>query len=355
MKSILRTSLALLAMFELGCADLYGTDEESLDQGTSSPIVGGSPASAYPESALISMAKNGRTVAACSGSVIAPSVVLTAGHCVAGFTGWTVRAPFTQMATVTTSSGETFDWRDTGSENVDPNSHDIGLVYLGTVNIGRLNNGALSNTALFVSKPITVNNAANRGFPFDYIATEVIESGDSGGPVEIPGSATPHTIVAVNSGAGGGTEVLARVDLLKSWIAGKIAAHGGGGSTTPPPPPPPTNPPPATCSGPAEREPNDNFQAPNALGPSVCGNVGGADAQDWFSWSIGGAIPYRVQLTASNDASISMWKQVNGSFQQVNAASATLIANTASGAGSYVVVVRSASGRAQSYSLTLTK
>jgi hypothetical protein len=104
------------------------------------------------------------------------------------------------------------------------------------VNIGRINNGVLSNTSLFVSKPIPVRGATSVGFPFDYVAMEVIESGDSGGPDELPGT-DPHQIVAVNSGAGGGTEVLARVDLLRSWILGKVASHGGGGGTTPPPAP----------------------------------------------------------------------------------------------------------------------
>jgi hypothetical protein len=314
-------------------------------------------------------------VAACSASVIAPKVVLTAGHCVAGFNGWSVRAPFAQNQATTTSSGETFDWTDNGSETVDPNAHDIGLIYLNTaitlsqypvladravpdgssvVNIGRINNGTLSNSALFVSKAITVRNASRSGFPFDYIATEVIESGDSGGPDELPGTALPHTVVAVNSGAGGGTEVLARVDLLKSWISDKIAAHGGGGVTPPPPPPPP--PPSPTCTGPSEVEPNDDFQRPNALGPSVCGKLGGSDSQDWYGWSIAGATPYSVKLTTSADATIRMWKQINGSFREVTTgATGTEIANTASGAGSYVVAVFTSSGTAQSYSLKLTK
>ncbi|HEX3693909.1 MAG TPA: trypsin-like serine protease [Polyangia bacterium] len=383
MKFILRASMAGAALLALaaGCSDLYGPDQESLSEGgQASPIINGSTASAYPESALVNMSKNGQVVAACSGSVIAPSVVLTAGHCVAGFTGWSVRAPFAQNQTSTSTSGETFDWKDTGSENVNPNAHDIGLVYLASpinlatfpalagsaladgsqvVDLGRINNGTLSSTALFVSSAITVRGAANQGFPFDYVSTDVIESGDSGGPVEVPGLPSPHKIVAVNSGAGSGTQVLARVDLLASWIAGKIAAHGGGGNTTTPPPttppPPPPPPPPATCKGPTEVEPNNDFQHPNALGASVCGTIGAGDAQDWYSWSIAGATPYRVQLTASGDAAIAMWKNVGGTFRQVAGTSNTLIANTASGAGSYVVAVFSSTGQSQSYTLTLTK
>ncbi len=43
----------------------------------------------------------------------------------------------------------------------------------------------------------------------------------------LPGPA-PHTIVAVNSGASATFQVLARVDLLKSWIQDNIAANSGG-------------------------------------------------------------------------------------------------------------------------------
>jgi hypothetical protein len=387
MKLDLGVRAAVAATLLTGCTALSQPDDEGLDpnERVTSPIVGGTEATAFKEAALIGMARNGRTVAACSGSVIAPRVALTAGHCVAGFDAWTVRAPFVSQS-VRGSSGETFDWRDDGSGQVNPNQHDIGLIYLDTaitlpqypalaeravadgtriVNIGRINNGQLSNTSLFVSRPIPVRNATNVGFPFDYAAMEVIESGDSGGPDELP-SADPHVIVAVNSGAGSGTEVLARVDLLRSWILEKIAAHGGGGNnggggTTPPPPdagappdsgaPGPT-PPPPSC--PAETEPNDSFRTPNALGSSACGRLAGAD-QDWFSWSIAGATPYSVRLSATGDAQLAMWKFVNGSFARVANSSATEITHTSSGAGSYVVVVFSNSGQTQSYTLTLMK
>src|SRR5262249_2169214 len=72
-----------------------GDDEIHSDtKGPSEPIIGGTNASAFPEAVLVDMSRNGKLVAACSGAMIAPKVVLTAGHCVAGFDGWRVTAPF---------------------------------------------------------------------------------------------------------------------------------------------------------------------------------------------------------------------------------------------------------------------
>ena len=166
----------------------------------------------------------------------------------------------------------------------------------------------------------------------------------------------------MNSGAGGGTEVLARVDLVKSWIAGKIADHGGGGSAPPPPAdggaPPDgggSTPPPATCSGATETEPNDSFSTPNPLGASACGHLGGADTQDWYSWSIAGATPYRVRLSTSGDGQLAMWKLVNGAFSRVANTSNTEISHLSSGAGSYVLAVFSPGGQSQSYTVSLMK
>ena len=93
------------------------------------------------------------------------------------------------------------------------------------VNVGRINDGQLSSTALYKSKPLPVTSASSLGYLFDYKANEVIEHGDSGGPVFVPGT---HKLVAVNSGGGNGTEILARVDLVHNWVVKKIAEHAGG-------------------------------------------------------------------------------------------------------------------------------
>jgi secreted trypsin-like serine protease len=222
-------------------------DQESSDE-RDDEIIGGSQATAFPEAVLIDMKQGGVVTSICSGALIAPKVVLTAGHCVHGFTGWNIKAPFAQNQTATATSGATFDW-DNDGEFVDPNQHDVGLIFLSKAinlasyptvatspvtigskvqNIGRINNGVASNTKLFIGPQVTTKNGSSFGFPFDYATSETIQSGDSGGPVIVPGT---HKIVAVNSGSGGGTQVLARVDLVSSWIQENVASHGGSSST----------------------------------------------------------------------------------------------------------------------------
>jgi hypothetical protein len=243
--------LAVILALAAGCsAEPTSQDGPETDDNAtiSSPIIGGTLASDYKEAALVSMTRGGATYM-CSGAVIAPRVVLTAGHCVAGMDSWTVMAPFVAFKKVA-GTGEAFDYVDDGSSSVHAGQHDIGLIYLDepivldeypvladqplpdgstVVNIGRIQDGKLSSSALFVSKPLALLSAAPFGYPFHYVAQNMIEHGDSGGPVEVPGT-SPHLIVAVNSGAGG-AEVLARVDLLEAWIDQRIAEHGGPGSS----------------------------------------------------------------------------------------------------------------------------
>jgi hypothetical protein len=354
----------------VGCAS---SGDEGLEnkQPVSAPIVGGATASDYPESVLIEMSQQGVVKAGCSGAVIAPQVVLTAGHCVDTFTGWRVQAPFVNQS-ASASKAETFDWKSDGSGKTDPSLHDIGLVYLDRpimlprypalaqgpiadgsdiVNVGRVGDSGLSSSELFVSKPLTVTKAASVGYPFDYVSAQAIAPGDSGGPVEVPGT-TPHLLVAVNSGVGGGREVLARTDLLARWISERIAAHGGAGAEPPAPSAPTATS--GTCAA-NEAEPNDDFMAPNTLGGSVCGGLGGGDRQDWYAWSSDGQAPYDLRLATAGDARVSVWKLVDGSFVPVDNTSSVEVAQADPEGGSYVAVVYTFSDTPQSYTLTLAK
>ncbi len=394
--SVLRFRPAMLALagLFLGCA---ATSDPSIDEdsdevqagGQESPIVGGTKATGYPEAALIDFGFNGQTSYACSGALIAPRVVLTAGHCIEG-TDWYVTLPFSGNQKAH-GKGVLYDYKP-GGQSVDPNAHDVGLIILDTPlslaswpmvatapvpngtkgqNIGRINNGTFSNTALYIGAPLGLSDAKSSGFPYDYITDQIIQPGDSGGPVVLAGT---HTILAVNSGAGGGTEVLARVDLLQSWIKQIVAANGGGGTFGDP------NGGGGGSggagggggsggaggsggsggaggggSGNTEVEPNDTYQQTNPLGAQMKGSLTSSD-QDWFTWTVGSSgVKYNLSVTATGNAQVQMWKLVNGQYYQTPNTTPTKINQTSTGAGKYFVVVFSSNGAKQDYTLTLQK
>lgn len=251
---------ALAASFSFVACAPPGAEVDEEDAGEEAEqradeIIGGSQATAYPEATLIEMKVGGQVTSICSGAVIAPKLVLTAGHCVQGYDGWNIKVPFANNQTAKGVRAETYDW-DSDGETVDPNQHDVGVIFLDKAitlatyptlatsgvsigskvqNIGRINNGVASYSKLYIGPPVSVKNGSSYGYPFDYATNETIQSGDSGGPVIVPGT---HKIVAVNSGAGGGIQVLARIDLLSSWLSSKVTEAGAA--------PPPANDP---CGG----------------------------------------------------------------------------------------------------------
>ena len=373
MKSITVWAVAAIAAGSLACAEPEDAPPsqalEVLGDRVAQPIVNGTPASAYTEAALVSY---GGYI--CSGAVIAPRVVLTAGHCVVGASTWTVKAPYAANQSATGTKMWT-DYVD-GGQFVNPNTLDVAVIILdsaitlstyprlasapspaGTqvVNVGRIKNGTASYSGLFYGSAVTIKSGS-WGFPKAYVTDEIIESGDSGGPVYV-GSGANRTITAVNSGGGGGTQVLARIDLAYTKIQQLIAANGGGGSattTTPPTTPVLPNAPAPACAGTLEAEPNDASTSGNPLAGTRCGALATGSDVDWYSWSVGGAgVPYDVSLKATGDADLLMWKWSGTAWSQITGPTSTKIAATSSAAGNYVVAVRG--GSAQSYSLTLTK
>jgi hypothetical protein len=366
------TLAALCATTALGCAEFEDAsvpDEEGVGEKLSQPIVDGTPASAYTEAALVS-----GPGFICSGAVIAPRVVLTAGHCVAGANAWTVTAPYASNQSAKSTRSWT-DYKATG-EFVNPDTLDVATIILDTeirlpsyptlgtaalaagskvVNVGRIRNGQASFSGLFVGTPVTIK-AGNFGFPKAYVTSEIIEAGDSGGPVYSEDGAT-RTLVAVNSGAGGGTQVLARVDLGYAKIQQIIADNGGGGGGTAAQPPatqPPPPPPPSGCVGTPEAEPNNTSGAANALDGTRCGALASGSDLDWFSWSVDRAgVAYNLSLAPTGDADILMWKWTGSSWTRIRNTTKTSIVATSTGAGNYLLAVRGSA--AQSYSLTLKR
>jgi hypothetical protein len=230
-----------VAMVATACADP--------DVGAqSAAIVNGTPATNYPEAVYVTASG----FLPCSGVLLTPTVVLSAGHCRSLSSSYSVTAPNANGQTSTASS----DW--TTYDNDEMTSSDTLLVFLDTpividvyptlaslpvangttvIDIGRTLDGTIG-TNDYVSAPVTIlGPATSLGFPFHYEAQpDLSEDGDSGGPIEIDGPA-PRLVVAIvdtDTVEQGINEeepidLFERVDLVHDAIEAQIASHAGDG------------------------------------------------------------------------------------------------------------------------------
>lgn len=194
MRSLIACAMA--GMLVASCS----TSNERVSRATSA-IQNAAAASGYPEAVLVN--------SFCSGVLLAPTVVLTAGHCKA--TTYTVTAPNASNQTATSSHDQSFFQGDPRS------SHDVLLVFLdapisittyptiasdaaaaGTevVEIGRNENGQITGSLWESTDAVSILGPGDDlGFPYNYEARpDVSQDGDSGGAIMKKGT---HEIVAI--------------------------------------------------------------------------------------------------------------------------------------------------------------
>jgi V8-like Glu-specific endopeptidase len=246
----------------MGCAADGDVPKE--DGTNPAEIIAGTEATSHPEACVIAF--DGYV---CSGSLIAPNVVLTAGHCVHGVSSWRVNCPYSRdTATVTGSMGEAapnYPNRDNpGRATIDNNAgSDVGLIRLdrplNETRVGRVRFGGVAvGTSVFAMGRIH-SGVTNRMYAspvfmisvFDRVHSywagvdrTVIEAGDSGGPLV---DSNTNEIVGVNSAGidaascrrGSSCDEWAMLGAASTWFNATISRYTGGASTTPPPPPPP--------------------------------------------------------------------------------------------------------------------
>jgi hypothetical protein len=216
-------------------------------------IVHGSPAVNYPEAVYVT--SDGYVP--CSGVLLTPTVVLSAGHCRGRESTYEVVAPNANgQSAHGSSSWSPYDGNPAKSSDVmlvflDTPIHIATYPTLGAtqvaagtqvVDIGRTLNGSIG-TDDYVSAVVTIQGPGTAlGFPYNYEALpDISENGDSGGPIMLAGT---HTIVAIvdvdtteeNIAETTPLDLFARIDLVHDAIESAIASHssspgskGGGG------------------------------------------------------------------------------------------------------------------------------
>ncbi|WP_394844179.1 trypsin-like serine protease [Pendulispora brunnea] len=391
----------ILAIGYAGCS--------SNDTGTppparsSSPIIGGTADEGDPAVVmLVSYPADESTYYTCTAEVISPTVLLTAAHCVdtPNHTGHTFGVFLEPDATPYKSSVKTLKPHLKAVREVhahpqyDPNGAgypaDVGVAILSEpvsitplpINRTALDSSIVGKSSRIIGYGQTVSGTFNVK---KYQATTSVNKlendghtvvvgdstrrtclGDSGGPALVTLNGV-ETIIGTNSytNTSGCTEPshFQRVDVYKSFIdsylnsgdagaptdAGTDSGTDAGTDSGTPPDAGGGEP----CPTP-EREPNNRSTQANPIGQCLRGSLSPAGDVDLESFSLSGSLEYDVNLEASGDAQLSLFKYWNGGWYYVENTTPTRVHHVSDGGGRYLVRVTSPSYTTQSYTSTLT-
>jgi hypothetical protein len=253
---------ALLSGIVAGCAaDPAPSGSAPRLEGETGENIIGTQRSAAAYSEAVRVQVNNAQSDFCSGVLIAPSVLMTAAHCIVFNQGgtWTITAPFTATGSQvrTASNGEPMDpaFYNVTYADYDTHSelHDTGLVYLDTPitgvtfpsltamryppsgttpavsAVGRMSVNASAGLVLSAAVPLSPTNGTT-GYPFDNKTPRVTNGGDSGGPLFLDGT---HTLVGTETrfNPTQNIDFWIRLDgSVYDFISNRVASHGGWGS-----------------------------------------------------------------------------------------------------------------------------
>ncbi|MBX3264314.1 MAG: hypothetical protein KF782_31875, partial [Labilithrix sp.] len=223
---VLGAACAAILISSLGTLAGCGTADEKTEGATAQTIQAASVS-------LVLHDANGTRVGEGSGILIAPRVVLTSGHLIAGMARWTVTSADGKTK-VNGVRGMTYDWMNYNSDLSHPRKHDVGVIYLDrpiqlaaypTLSEQRVAASSKGSRvrgtgSSFEMLPATFDRF--KTFPHAFITDlNPGETLDTGGAVVNE----KNEIIGLVTGRGHTTGKLhiARVDDLVSWLSPKVS------------------------------------------------------------------------------------------------------------------------------------